>query len=108
MKPLNESSSRESGGRLFLAMPTCPAPQTFGFSDVELRVQWLLTKGNPLSRLDTVLDWELFRPLLDAALDQSAKGPGGRSAPRPVEAVQDAGGATLLQSLRRADGVSGQ
>ena len=79
MKPLNESSSRESGGRLFLAMPTCPAPQTFGFFDVELRVQWLLSKGNPLNRLEAVLDWELFRPLLDAALVRvTPKGPGGR------------------------------
>ena len=59
-------------------MKSCPAPQTFGFFDVELRVQWLLTKGNPLSRLAGVLDWELFRPLLDEALDQPAKGPGGR------------------------------
>ena len=59
-------------------MKICQAPPAPGFFEVELRVQWLLTKGNPLSRLDTVLDWELFRPLLDAALDQSAKGPGGR------------------------------
>ena len=59
-------------------MPTCKAPQSPGFFDVELRVQWLLTKGNPLRRLDAVLAWELFRPLLDAALDQPAKGPGGR------------------------------
>lgn len=78
MKNLNENSSRESGGDLFLAMPTCPAPRSFGFFDVELRVQWLLTKGNPLSRLDAVVDWEQFRPLLDAALAQPAKGPGGR------------------------------
>ena len=59
-------------------MPSCQAPQSPGFFDVELRIQWLLTKGNPLSRLDAVLDWELFRPLLDAALDKPAKGPGGR------------------------------
>ena len=79
MKPLNESSSRENGGRLFLVMPTCPAPQTFGFFDVELRVQWLLSKGNPLNRLAAVLDWELFRPLLDAALVRvTPKGPAGR------------------------------
>ena len=78
MKNLNENSSREIGGNLFLAMPACQAPQSFGFFDVELRVQWLLTKGNPLSRLDAVLDWELFRPLLDAALVKPAKGPGGR------------------------------
>ena len=54
-----------------------PLP-SLGFFDVELRVPWLLAKGNPLSRLEAVLDWELFRPLLDAALDKPAKGPGGR------------------------------
>ena len=59
-------------------MKTCPAPPAPGFFDVELRVQWLLAKGNPLSRLEAVLDWELFRPLLDAALAKPAKGPGGR------------------------------
>ena len=59
-------------------MKTCPAPPAPGFFDVELRVQWLLAKGNPLSRLEAVLDWELFRPLLDAALAKPTKGPGGR------------------------------
>ena len=59
-------------------MPASQAPHFFGFFDVELRVQWLLAKGNPLSRLDAVLEWELFRPLLAAGLDQPAKGPGGR------------------------------
>jgi IS5 family transposase len=78
MKLLHEYSRREDGGRLFSAMPTCKAPQAPGFFDVELRVQWLLTKGNPLSRLDAVVDWEWFRPLLDAALVKPAKGPGGR------------------------------
>jgi transposase, IS5 family len=78
MKPLPETSRRENGGGLCLAMPTCKAPQSLGFFDVELRVQWLLAKGNPLSRLDAVVDWELFRPLLDAALVKPAKGPGGR------------------------------
>jgi len=78
MKNLNERSSRENGGCVFFGMKTCPVPQTFGFFDVELRVQWLLTKGNPLNRLDAVVDWERFRPLLDAALVKPAKGPGGR------------------------------
>lgn len=78
MKLLHKKSRWENGGGLFLAMPTCQAPQTFGFFDVELRVQGLLTKGNPLSRLDAGVDWEQFRPLLDAALVKPAKGPGGR------------------------------
>ena len=58
MKDQNESNGQESGGDLFLAMPTGQAPQSFGCFDVERRVQWLLTKRNPLSRLAAVLDWE--------------------------------------------------
>ena len=59
--------------------------QTPGFFDVELRVQFLLAKGNPLSRLDAVIDWESFRPLLEAALDKPAQGPGG---PRPHDPLK--------------------
>jgi hypothetical protein len=57
-------------------MKTHPIPQTFGCFDVELRVHWLEAKGDPLSRLDTVIDWEGFRPLLVQALAKPAKGPG--------------------------------
>jgi len=53
--------------------------------DVELRVQWLEAKGDPLSRLDAVIDWEGFRPLLVQALAKPAKGPGGRPAHDPVK-----------------------
>jgi IS5 family transposase len=66
-------------------MKTYKASQAPGFFDVELRVQWLLTKGNSLSRLDAVMDWESFRPLLEAALDKPAKGPGG---PRPNDPLK--------------------
>jgi hypothetical protein len=58
-------------------MKTYKASQTPGFFDVELRMQWLLDKGNSLSRLDAVINWESFRSLLEAALDKPAKGPGG-------------------------------
>ena len=66
-------------------MKTYKASQTPGFFDVELRVQWLLAKGNPLSRLEAVMDWESFRPLLEAALARPAKGPGG---PRPNDPLK--------------------
>jgi len=66
-------------------MKTSKASQTPGFFDVELRVQWLLTTGNPLSRLEAVIDWEGFRPLLEAALDTPVKGPGG---PRPNDPLK--------------------
>ena len=45
-------------------METDPSAQTLGFFDVELRVPWLEAKGNLLSRLDAVIDWEGFRLLL--------------------------------------------
>jgi IS5 family transposase len=66
-------------------MKTYKASQTPGFFDVELRVQWLLAKGNPLSRLEAVIDWESFRPLLEAVLDKPAQGPGG---PRPNDPLK--------------------
>ncbi len=59
--------------------------QAPGFFDVELRVQWLLAKGNPLSRLDALIDWESFRPLLESIWDQPAQGPGG---PRPNDPLK--------------------
>jgi IS5 family transposase len=66
-------------------MKTYPSAQALGFFDVELRVQWLEAKGNPLSRLAAVIDWEGFRLLLAQALDKSAKGPGGRPAHDPLK-----------------------
>lgn len=47
-------------------MKTYQASQALGFFDVELRVQWLITKGTSLSGLDALTDWESFRPLLEA------------------------------------------
>src|ERR1035437_5399940 len=66
-------------------MKTYQSAQSPGFFDVELRVQWLEARGDPLSRLDTVIDWEGFRPLLVQALAKPANGPGGRPANDPVK-----------------------
>ena len=66
-------------------MKTYQAAQALGFFDVELRVQWLAAKGNPLSRLEAVIDWECFRPQLEQALAKPAKGPGGRPAHDPLK-----------------------
>jgi len=81
MKPVEEKTM-PSPIRQMKAYKPSQAP---GFFDVELRVQWLLAKGNPLSRLDTVIDWESFRPLLAAVWDKPAKGPGG---PRPNDPLK--------------------
>src|ERR1035437_694808 len=67
------------------AMKTHPTVQTFGSLDVALRVPWLEAKGDSLSRLDTVIDWEGFRPLMVQALAKPANGPGGRPANDPVK-----------------------
>ena len=57
------------------AFKTKTAP---GFFDVELRIQWLTHKGDPLNRLNAVIEWEIFRPILETALGIEPKGPGGR------------------------------
>jgi len=66
-------------------MKTYQSAQALGFFDVELRVQWLETKGDPLSRLAAVIDWESFRPTLENVLTKPAKGPGGRPANDPLK-----------------------
>ena len=48
-------------------MKTHPTTQTFGCFDVELRVQWLEVKGNPLSWLDAVIDKRVLPALHWAA-----------------------------------------
>jgi len=55
-------------------MKTPPTAQTFGCLDVELRMQCLETKRDPLSRLDTVIDGEGFRPLLVQGLCRNGQG----------------------------------
>ena len=39
-----------------------------GFSDVEERYAALSTAGDPMERLSAVVDFEIFRPVLEAAL----------------------------------------
>jgi len=73
------------GADIIRSMKSYKASQAPGFFDVELRVQWLLAKGNSLSRLNAVIDWESFRPLLEAVWDKPAKGPGG---PRPNDPLK--------------------
>jgi len=49
-----------------------------GFFDVEMRIQWLEQKGDSLNRLNEVIEWEIFAPILEKALGVEPKGPGGR------------------------------
>jgi hypothetical protein len=49
-----------------------------GFFDTDERLRWLSAAGDPLERLLAVVDFELFRPDLDAALGRSDRARGGR------------------------------
>lgn len=49
-----------------------------GLFDKENRLEKLNQLGDSLVRLNTVIQWELFRPILTQALRKEPKGPGGR------------------------------
>jgi transposase, IS5 family len=49
-----------------------------GFFDAEERLRWLSASGDPLERLRAVVDFEAFRPDLEAALPRAERGRGGR------------------------------
>ena len=55
-----------------------------GFFDTDERLRWLSAAGDPLERLASVVDFELFRPDLDAALGRSDRARGGRPPNDPV------------------------
>jgi len=49
-----------------------------GFFDAEDRLRWLSASGDPLERLRSVVDFELFRSELEAALPRADRSRGGR------------------------------
>ncbi len=49
-----------------------------GFFDENDRLKEISLLGDPLERLNAVIDWESFRPRLTAVFKKEAKGPGGR------------------------------
>lgn len=49
-----------------------------GFFDEEFRLEKITQQGDPLVRLNELIDWEMFRPVLTEAFRSEAKGPGGR------------------------------
>ena len=55
-----------------------------GFFDAEERLKSLSAAGDPLERLSRVVDFELFRPDLEAALARRERPKGGRP---PYDAV---------------------
>jgi IS5 family transposase len=55
-----------------------------GFFDVDERYATFSAAGDPLERLAAAVDFEVFRPVLEAALARSDRGRGGRP---PYDAV---------------------
>ena len=55
-----------------------------GFFDADDRLRALSAAGDPLERLRAVVDFELFRPELEATLDRADRSRGGRP---PYDAV---------------------
>lgn len=51
-----------------------------GLFDEDYRLEYLTELGDPLERLNAVVNWEVFRPTLEQALRRESKGPGGRPA----------------------------
>ena len=52
--------------------------QQRGFFDEHERLQKLSKQGDPLEKLNAMMDWEIFRPLLRRCFKKEPKGPGGR------------------------------
>lgn len=53
----------------------------FGIFDVDNRLRRLSKMGDALERINRIVDWEMFHPIIESALKESrgkAKGPGGR------------------------------
>ncbi len=52
--------------------------KTAGLFDEQFKLDRISKLGDPLEKLNTSIDWELFRYTLDKHLVKEAKGPGGR------------------------------
>ena len=59
-------------------MPKSIEPNQSGLFDKAMRLEELHQMGDPLARLDEVIDWSLFSPVFERIPKAEAKGPGGR------------------------------
>lgn len=50
----------------------------FGFFDLANRYEQLSSQGDPLEKLNAVVDWKIFLPLINRAFDKARKSPAGR------------------------------
>lgn len=76
-------------------MPKYVKPNESGLFDQAARLEELHGMGDPLARLDEVVDWSLFDPVFARIPRNEAKGPGGR----PPFAPQLMFKALVIQSL---------
>lgn len=65
-------------------MPPQPLAMQTSFFDLDNRYAHLSKSGDPLERLNTVIDWELFRPVLNQIDDKERKSNAGR---KPTDRV---------------------
>lgn len=70
-------------------------PNESGLFDKAARLEELEALGDPLSRLDEVIDWTLFEPVFERLPKAEPKGLGGRPAFRPLMIFK----ALVIQSL---------
>ncbi|MBI3259812.1 MAG: IS5 family transposase [Ignavibacteriae bacterium] len=61
-------------------MATLRGKKTRGFFDYEFRQAELKKRSNPLEKLDKVIDWEIFRSLVEEVFAMKSKGTGGAPA----------------------------
>ncbi|MEI6950796.1 IS5 family transposase [Paraflavisolibacter sp. H34] len=54
------------------------AKKQSGLFDEEFKLNRISQLGDPLEKLDACIDWKIFRPILNKALEKEPKGPGGR------------------------------
>jgi IS5 family transposase len=65
-------------------MPAYIKPRQPGLFDAQDRLEELHGMGDPLQRLDDVIDWNLFKPVLDMIPKEEPKAPGGRPGFEPL------------------------
>lgn len=59
-------------------------PAALGLFDSTYRLEQIQRMGDPLSALETVMDWTIFTPVLDRIPRVEPRGPGGRPAYAPL------------------------
>ena len=59
-------------------------PKQRGLFDMSERLEELHKMGDPLARLDSVIDWSVFEPMMGLIPKAEPKGPGGRPGFAPL------------------------